>query len=245
LQALSIHYHFAKLQLNTLALRGASPGTIRALSPLRKTHAAIAISSASAVLQIVLSQGSPPLLGVPLYFNTMIAFAAVFLLKVSADPKWRSIGAGVPGGNQAWEVVYRIVDLLNETSRTACESHIVPHMAKGLAEMREKCVVEYGWGQQQHQGQGQEQEQQREVERNSGEAEEMGYWGQYHQQNHSPMHEEQPPAGTGPGTEGLLFPPSHSTPQHHGQGMFEVGQYIPPIPVQMGAFDFLSPQLPY
>ncbi|KAI5795007.1 hypothetical protein EDC01DRAFT_615202 [Geopyxis carbonaria] len=140
-KGVDLHYHFARLQLNSLALRGASPATIQNLSTYRKEHANMAITSARTVLSIILEEPSirESLVGVPLYINTMVAFAAVFLLKVTA--KWKSIGFNISSG-EAWDLVERVIVLLN--SRQTSESHIIPHVAAGLEKMMHKC-------QQQHQ----------------------------------------------------------------------------------------------
>ncbi|PUU76314.1 hypothetical protein B9Z19DRAFT_990871 [Tuber borchii] len=122
-KSVDLHYHFAKLQLNSLSLRGASTATINNLSPLRKEYANIAINSAASVLAVVLEESSirDSLIGVPLYIDTMIAFAAVFLLKVTA--RWKGVGFSSLAPTQVWTQVGMVIELLKE--KQAGEQHII------------------------------------------------------------------------------------------------------------------------
>ncbi|RPB08114.1 hypothetical protein P167DRAFT_512649, partial [Morchella conica CCBAS932] len=122
-QGVDLHYNFARLQVNSLSLRGASTSTINNPSAVRKDHATIAIHSAFQVLSIVLdvSDIRESLVGVPLYMTTMIAFAAVFLLKVTA--RWRGIGFSPYEPDQVWEQVNRVINMLNE--KRVGEQHII------------------------------------------------------------------------------------------------------------------------
>ncbi|RPA96052.1 hypothetical protein L873DRAFT_1695690 [Choiromyces venosus 120613-1] len=122
-KGVDLHYHFAKLQLNSLSLRGASTATINNLSPLRKEYANIAINSAASVLAAVLDESSirDSLIGVPLYIDTMIAFAAVFLLKVTA--RWKGVGFSSLAPAQVWAQVGMVIELLKE--KQAGEQHII------------------------------------------------------------------------------------------------------------------------
>jgi hypothetical protein len=275
-KGVELHYHFAKLQLNSLALRGASPSTVQHLSQNRKDHANIAISSAISVLSIILEEPSihQSLVGVPLYINTMVAFAAVFLLKVTA--KWKSVSFNI-STNQVWSLVERVIDLLNSKCRVASGFHIIPHVALGLEKMLHKCV-EFAnsnspvddsrlWdatGQhgsmmpepQQHHannevtpyavGHGQQQQQQQQ------------HWQPYQQPQQQPQSQQPPPP---PPQQQQQTQQQHlSSGTAHGQLTGVLYSQAPESihngqPGQvyevngqyfgMGVFDFLSPQLPY
>jgi hypothetical protein len=263
IKGVDLHYHFAKLQLNSLALRGASPSAIQTLSINRKDHANIAISSAIAVLSIILEEPSirDSLVGVPLYINTMVAFAAVFLLKVTA--KWKCISFNV-STNQVWSLVERIIALLNSNSRMASEFHIIPHVANGLDKMLRKCI-EFAssnspvddirlWdgvaqegsmlAEQQHSAQSPGHDPHHGGSGLAAYAVGHGH-PQHQQQVWQTYHLQQAPSGAQM-QSGMMYSPNAATPppgMHSGQTghLYDVnGQYF-----GMGAFDFLSPQLPY
>ncbi|KAF4829923.1 Transcriptional activator of proteases prtT [Colletotrichum siamense] len=85
-----LYSYFAKLQINSLAIRGVSINSDR-LSTERKEFANMAISAASSILTLVQEEEDlrRALVGTPLYVHTMITFASVFLMKVAA--KWGSV----------------------------------------------------------------------------------------------------------------------------------------------------------
>lgn len=292
-KGVDLHYHFAKLQLNILALRGATSSTIANLSALRKDYATLAIHSASAVLQTVLDEPSirDALVGVPLYIDTMIAFASVFLLKVTA--RWKGISFSPLPPTQVWNQIGHIVTLLKE--KRAGEQHIIHQLSVGLDKVLSRCVDYANSGALRDDGGG------------GGVA-----WDHHHNPHtphpHSPHHQHHPhphhhhhhhhpviPRSVPPPyhevpvylPEGYPHPPSHppppppppppqpqsshsspQSPHHHpaahqqsphtpthSQGIYpEVSIYdvanVPPeqqqyFSVQMGTYDFLSPQLPY
>jgi hypothetical protein len=236
-KGVDLHYHFAKLQLNLLALRGATSATISNLSALRKDYATLAIHSASAVLQTVLDE--PPirdaLVGVPLYIDTMIAFAAVFLLKVTA--RWRGISFSPLPPTQVWTQIGAIISLLKE--KRAGEQHTIHQVSVGLDKMLSRCV-DFA---------------------NSGSNRDDAW--EHHPvipRSVPPPYHEVPvylPEGYPPPPPHPHPHPPHHHPQTHAhsQGIYpEVSIYdvasVPPeqqqyFPVQMGTYDFLSPQLPY
>lgn len=272
-QGVDLHYNFAKLQVNSLSLRAATMSTINNPSSLRKEHANIAINSAFSVLSVVLDNPDirDSLVGVPLYVTTMIAFAAVFLLKVTA--RWRGIGFSPIHPEQVWEQVGRVIKMLKE--KRAGEQHIIHHVAAGLEKMLRKCI---------------------ELANSSSPFDDSRLWDNSYNttptQSHHPAHvqhvdsrmgESMPPYQMPPGPpvhgQGPMYihqqhQPHHgysathigplstplsappSAPQSAGstpeamytqalgqQQMYEVnGQYLP---MHMGVFDFLSPQLPY
>lgn len=146
-----MHYHFSRLQLNSVALRTYHSSTSSGqMSFERRKRANIAVESAIATLQVCLDERDiqRALVGVPLYLHSMITFAAVFLLKIAA--KVCSNGA-IPGsqGKQTSiasaglhvDVSYvrvlvgRVVELMVSCSQRASERHLSHHIARGLRKM--------------------------------------------------------------------------------------------------------------
>lgn len=87
-KGVGLHYHFAKLYLYSMAFRGIGKAGFRAPNVAMDIDelANQAVLSATAIIRTVVSdteiQGH--LNGLPTYFDVMIAFAVVFVLKVSA-----------------------------------------------------------------------------------------------------------------------------------------------------------------
>ncbi len=127
-----LHYHFAKLQLHSLAIRGLVPSPN--LSMDRSEAANIAIFSAVAAINLVLREPDlrQGIMGVPLFKHTMITFAAVFLLKVAW--KWSSYLNIDP--SQVLNLVQEVVNLMR--SANVNRRHLVYHIANGLAKNVDK-----------------------------------------------------------------------------------------------------------
>ncbi|KIX03321.1 uncharacterized protein Z518_06873 [Rhinocladiella mackenziei CBS 650.93] len=85
-KGVGLHYHFAKLFLCSHVFRRAPPaeGEHSQLEPDLEEFAAVAIHAATSILQVTVvdHEIQSYLHGLPAYFDTMIAFAFVFLLKV-------------------------------------------------------------------------------------------------------------------------------------------------------------------
>ncbi|KAH8888525.1 hypothetical protein GQ53DRAFT_724526 [Thozetella sp. PMI_491] len=127
-----LYSYFAKLQLNSLAVRGVSLSQGR-LSTERKEFANMAISAAASILTFVLEEEDlrRALVGTPLYVHTMIAFASVFLMKVTT--KWNRI----MGLNVEFEYVAHLLQrmiVLLKSSITS-DRHLLYHIAAGLEKM--------------------------------------------------------------------------------------------------------------
>jgi hypothetical protein len=127
-----LHYHFAKLQLNSLSLRAVSPSA--SLSTDRKEFANIAVCSAVSILTTVLDEPDirDSLFGVPLFTHTIIAFSAVFLLKVAL--KWKPAFLNVDL-QQVQGLVEQVVRVL--TKVRISEKHLAHHISNGLTKMLE------------------------------------------------------------------------------------------------------------
>ena len=146
-----MHYHFSRLQLNSVALRAYHSSTSsKAMSPERRKRANIAIESAIATLKVVLDERDIQLalVGVPLYLHSMITFAAVFLLKIAAKVCSNGPNSGGQGQNSSIAsaglhvdigyvrvLVGRIVEMMVSCSQRASERHLSHHIARGLRKM--------------------------------------------------------------------------------------------------------------
>ncbi|KAF2094996.1 hypothetical protein NA57DRAFT_9996, partial [Rhizodiscina lignyota] len=130
-----LHYHFGRLQLNSLALRGITPSPAMILSSERRECANIAISSAIACLKLVLEEPSirDAVVGVPLYLHTNIVFAAVFLLKMQA--RWKAARFDMDG-ELVTSIIERVTALLKDGK--ASERHLTYHVSRGLSSMLAK-----------------------------------------------------------------------------------------------------------
>ncbi|KAE8148532.1 hypothetical protein BDV25DRAFT_168365 [Aspergillus avenaceus] len=149
-KAVYLHYHFSRLQLNSVALRAYHFSlSARPLSNERKKRANLAIESAIGTLLVVLDEPDiqRALVGVPLYLHSMITFAAVFLLKIAARSCMSSI-PNVPGKQNSIasaglsiDIAYvralvgRIVALMVSCSKRASDRHLSHHIARGLKKM--------------------------------------------------------------------------------------------------------------
>ncbi|KAM0330951.1 hypothetical protein ACHAQA_003908 [Verticillium albo-atrum] len=134
-----LYSYFAKLQLNSLAVRGVSLSTSssgRLLSTERKEFANMAVSAAASTITFVLEEEDMrrALVGTPLYVHTMIAFASVFLMKVAT--KWNQVmGLNVDEG-----YISRLLGKMIWVMKSAVTSdrHVLKHIAAGLEKMLEK-----------------------------------------------------------------------------------------------------------
>ncbi|OQU94481.1 Fungal Zn2-Cys6 binuclear cluster domain-containing protein [Cladophialophora immunda] len=125
-----LHYHFAKLQLNSLALRAISPNHQFSLD--RREAANSAIASAMSTMNLVLHEPDirNAVARVTLFKHTMVAFAAVFLLKVVWS--WNSASLNIDR-RQVLELVQAVVDLLSGVQ--ASRRHLCRYIATGLSKM--------------------------------------------------------------------------------------------------------------
>jgi hypothetical protein len=127
-----LYSYFAKLQLNSLAVRGVSLAQGR-LSTERKEFANMAISAAGSILTFVLEEEDMrrALVGTPLYVHTMIAFASVFLMKVAT--KWNRIMGLNVESHYVSHLLERMIILLKNS--VTSDRHLLYHIAFGLEKM--------------------------------------------------------------------------------------------------------------
>lgn len=136
-----LYSYFAKLQLNSLAIRGVSLSNGQ-LSTQRKEFVNLAISAAASILTFVLEEEDMrrALVGTPLYVHTMIAFASAFLMK--GTTMWgRVMGLNIEAGYVV-DLLERVVSLLR-TSVTS-DRHVLHHIAFGLEKMLAKLSTTSG-----------------------------------------------------------------------------------------------------
>ncbi|KAH7136919.1 hypothetical protein B0J13DRAFT_560256 [Dactylonectria estremocensis] len=133
-----LYSYFAKLQINSLAVRGVSVSSGR-LSTERKEFANMAVSAAVSILTLVLEEDDmrKALVGTPLYVHTMIAFASVFLMK--ATTKWDRL----MGLNIEYTFVSRLLGRMVVLLKSAVTSdrHMIRHVALGLEKMLGRLAV--------------------------------------------------------------------------------------------------------
>ncbi|WQF82063.1 hypothetical protein CDEST_07077 [Colletotrichum destructivum] len=162
-----LHYHFARLLLFSICLRGLNPSNPSdqyAMSDERREFINLAIGSASAALELILTDADMrrAVIGVPLYLLTTIAYAAMFLMKVHAQ--WKAARLDVRYDDVV-DLIERVVLLLEETNR--CARHVAHYIGRGLSNMLDK-FKERGPQMQQQMMQQQQQQQQQQRQYGGG-----------------------------------------------------------------------------
>jgi hypothetical protein len=127
-----MHWNFAKLQVNALALRGLSPRQAHLISDQRRDFANIAITHALGTLTFILEDASirTSIQGVPLYLHTMVTYASMFLLRVQM--RWRPARLNV-NMTLTLNLIERIAQLFSQVNSS--ERHLSFHVANGLIKM--------------------------------------------------------------------------------------------------------------
>jgi hypothetical protein len=127
-----VHWNFAKLQVNALALRGLSPRQAHLISDQRRDFANLAIAHALGTLSFILEDTSVrnSIQGVPLYLHTMVTYASMFLLRVQM--RWRPARLNV-SMTLVLALIERVAQLLGQVY--ASERHLSFHVANGLVKM--------------------------------------------------------------------------------------------------------------
>lgn len=130
-KGVSLHCHYARLQLNSLSLRGLKQDS-KNLSTDRREFASIATSSVVMILRMTLEEPDikSAIVDVPLYLHTMITYATVSLLKV--QQRWSGAQIGIDL-MQIQDLVSRVINLLQGAK--ASQQHLTYHIAKCLSKM--------------------------------------------------------------------------------------------------------------
>lgn len=131
------------MQLNSLALRGRSLEQIKDLPASLRPLASKAIESAHCILQFVLEEPSirDSLVGVPLYLHSMIAFAVVFLIKMSR--RWHCLGVTIDPVTTTRPLVEGIITALRQCR--AGSNHILYSMATGFERLLKCSLTSTSW----------------------------------------------------------------------------------------------------
>jgi hypothetical protein len=138
-KGVGLHYHFAKLYLCSHAFRGVPPAqdSRQCLTPEMEEVANIGVLSAMSILRVIVSDDEFQsfLNGLPLYFDTMIAFAVVFLLKIAT----KYATAIRIDTAQILTLVTQIVMALRDITRNMHHQHLLVTIAAGLEKLLSKC----------------------------------------------------------------------------------------------------------
>jgi hypothetical protein len=102
-----------------------SPESLAIASSQVKDYAALAFTSATAVLDIVLEREDMrmALVGMPVYFHGMITFAAVFLVKATRSDFWGLTPTHAP---KTLELVERYLSRIAATCRSSTTPGLPP-----------------------------------------------------------------------------------------------------------------------
>jgi hypothetical protein len=139
-----LHYHFARVHLNSLALRALPPpssASIDALSYDRREAANIAISAAISTLTLVFEEPDLrcAMSAVPVFTHTMVAFCANFLLKMvgSLAPSLESMTLDL-NVTQVLALARRSADFLAKVAENVNEKHLTSHIVQGINDLLER-----------------------------------------------------------------------------------------------------------
>ncbi|KIW04759.1 hypothetical protein, variant [Verruconis gallopava] len=141
-KGVGMHFHFAKLYLCSHAFRGVPIKTgmatpyIPSLHPELEEVASAAVVAAKSILRTLIEDKEMQihLNGLPLYFDTMIAFAVVFLLKVATQ-------YAKPARVDSTELLHLVEDMtlvLKNIAEGVHRNHILVVIAEGLASLLQR-----------------------------------------------------------------------------------------------------------
>lgn len=125
-----LHHGFSELVLNSLALRGRPLENLANLPNNLRPLAAKAIDAAHFILRYTMDEPAyrESLVGIPLYLHSMIAFAAVFLMKIAH--KWHTIGVELDPETHTKPLIEAMIRTLRACK--AGNNHMVYSMANGF-----------------------------------------------------------------------------------------------------------------
>ncbi|EOA81436.1 uncharacterized protein SETTUDRAFT_142926 [Exserohilum turcica Et28A] len=153
-----LYYHFARFQLNSLALRALpspSAATSESLSYDRREAANIAITAATSILTLIFEEPDlrRAMTAVPIFTHTMVAFSATFLLKIAKtwggvaqvqSPEWPTepLGLGLNFNiNQVLSLSRRSASFLAKVANNLSEKHITRHIVQGINDLLQRIDV--------------------------------------------------------------------------------------------------------
>lgn len=137
-KGVGLHYYFAKLYLCSHAFRGLSKSTASTyhIPPEMVEIAETAIASATYILRTIVTDVELPLFfnGLPLYFDTMIAFAVVFLLKISTD----YAGIIQVDATETLSLVRQNMAVIQEAGSRLKSEHLLVRIGEGIRILLER-----------------------------------------------------------------------------------------------------------
>ncbi|CAO2657303.1 Nn.00g034290.m01.CDS01 [Neocucurbitaria sp. VM-36] len=153
-----LYYHFARFQLNSLALRALpapSAATSESLSYDRREAANIAISAATSTLTLIFEEPDlrKAMTAVPIFTHTMVAFSATFLLKMaktwggmaqaqSPEVATEPIGLGLNFNiNQVLSLSRRSASFLAKVAGNLNEKHLIRHIVHGINDLLKRLDI--------------------------------------------------------------------------------------------------------
>lgn len=138
-KGVGLHYHFAKLYLYSMAFRGIGNPGFKAQDVALDIDeiANSAVLSATAILRAVVTDTEIQsyLNGLPTYFDVMIAFAVVFVLKVSTK---YSTSVRVDT-SEIQTLVRELVKVLKDVTASMHSRHLLVSVAQGAETLLERC----------------------------------------------------------------------------------------------------------
>lgn len=139
-KGVGLHYHFAKLYLYSLAFRGIGRPGFKAPEVALDIDelANAALLSATAIIRAVISDSEIQafLNGLPTYFDVMIAFAVVFVLKVSTKYA-HSVRVDT---SEIRALVAQLVEVLKAVTSSMHPRHLLVSVAKGCEKLLDSCA---------------------------------------------------------------------------------------------------------
>ncbi|KAJ4374199.1 hypothetical protein N0V83_002940 [Neocucurbitaria cava] len=153
-----LYYHFARFQLNSLALRALpapSAATSESLSYDRREAANIAISAATSTLTLIFEEPDlrKAMTAVPIFTHTMVAFSATFLLKMaktwggmaqaqSPEMATEPVGLGLNFNiNQVLSLSRRSASFLAKVAENLNEKHLIRHIVHGINDLLKRLDI--------------------------------------------------------------------------------------------------------
>ncbi|CAI7564865.1 unnamed protein product [Penicillium pancosmium] len=138
-KGVGFHFHFAKLYLCSHAFRGvpALENATQYFSPELEEIANSGVLSAMSILRVIVSDPEfrSFMNGLPLYFDTMLAFAVVFLLKVAT--KYATVIR--IDTEKIISLVSQTVAALREITQAMHRQHLLVTISEGLEKLLYKC----------------------------------------------------------------------------------------------------------
>lgn len=140
-KGVGFHFHFAKLYLCSHAFRGvpAAESATQCFTPELEEIANAGVLSAMSILRVIVSDDEfrSFMNGLPLYFDTMLAFAVVFLLKVAT--KYATVIR--IDTTKILSLVTQTVSALREVTQTMHRQHLLVVIAEGLGRLLARCQI--------------------------------------------------------------------------------------------------------